>query len=260
MTSETVFPHLPSMLLYFTFLCTVMCFLGSSNNIHNSKYLRARTADCESYMISVRLNDDHSICCDLKEKISFSFFSLSLCDATLHWSNRILSSGYALFIPFLPFLSTLLIDMFFGKKPLNASLRDSYKSRGLTYLIIILYRLYILYKIADYVQRAVQEAEGTFCWYAHLVKHGKCKDNYDFSDHIVLYMVQYALPSLAEICYALKLSWRRYLPTIMIAALLLITCLKGVFLTSSYFHTAEECYVAILVSVVLAYLPAIYLM
>ena len=104
MTAESAFLHLPLLLFWFTLLCAIMCYLGSNINLHNSKYLRARTAECESYMISVRLNDDHSICCDRK-RLSVSYFSLALCDATLHWSNRILFSGYALCIPFLPFFS-----------------------------------------------------------------------------------------------------------------------------------------------------------
>lgn len=37
----------------------------------------------------------------------------------------------------------------------------------------------------------VAEAEGTACWYAPLRKNRFCREQFDFADHVVLFVSQY---------------------------------------------------------------------
>jgi hypothetical protein len=104
----------------------------------------------------------------------------------------------------------------------------------------------------------VQSPETSDCWYLPLVNYKGCKDNFDYSDHVVLYMVQYGLPCLIEISHAMahSLANHKFIATFILAGLLLVNSIKGVIATAIHFHTREETIVAILVSLGLAYLPA----
>jgi hypothetical protein len=94
--------------------------------------------------------------------------------------------------------------------------------------------------------------------------------NFDFSDHIVLFIVQYIYPSFAEIIH---LIWQkrlfdnnnnsgtiiRYLYWIpfLIALILILLSLRSLMFTMLFFHSPAENLVALLVCLIGLYFPLI---
>ena len=117
--------------------------------------------------------------------------------------------------------------------------------RFVLYALIILYRTYILYLAGGYIQATLQDSSSsTSCWYASLTRDGNCKDHFDYSDHIVLYLAQYGVPLSIELAYVYSITNHnryhmllRYFLTVMVSVVLLGVCIRGVLLTSMFFHT-----------------------
>ena len=118
--------------------------------------------------------------------------------------------------------------------------------RFVVYALIILYRTYILYVAGGYVQSTLQDmsSSSTSCWYAILTRDGVCKDHFDYSDHIVLYLAQYGVPLSIELAYVYSITNHnryhtllRYFLTVVVSMVLLGVCIRGVLLTSMFFHT-----------------------
>ena len=117
--------------------------------------------------------------------------------------------------------------------------------RFVLYALIILYRTYILYLAGGYMQSTLQDSSSsTSCWYASLTRDGTCKDHFDYSDHIVLYLAQYGVPLSIELAYVYSITNHnryhmllRYFLTVMVSVVLLGVCIRGVLLTSMFFHT-----------------------
>lgn len=83
----------------------------------------------------------------------------------------------------------------------------------------------------------------------------RCNNQFDFSDHIVLYLAQYVLPSVIELAYVRVQSIRkdrerssaiRYIPTIAASLFIVLVSLRGMLLTGMFFHTGAESLVAVL--------------
>lgn len=87
---------------------------------------------------------------------------------------------------------------------------------------------------------------------------------FDFSDHIVLVLVQYLLPlslELAFLCFnrldadLTQLGkWRMlyYMPA-AVAVCLFVLCVRAVFFTALFFHTPAECIVGLALSLAVVY-------
>jgi hypothetical protein len=62
----------------------------------------------------------------------------------------------------------------------------------------------VLYFFADFIENTiVQSTDPTTddCWYADYIQSQRCKDSFDFSDHIVLYLGCYVMPIVIELSY-----------------------------------------------------------
>ena len=123
--------------------------------------------------------------------------------------------------------------------------------RFLLYVLIILYRTYVLYVAGGYVQSTLQDvsSSSTSCWYAMLTRDGICKDHFDYSDHIVLYLAQYCVPLSIELAYVYSISNHnrfhmllRYFLTVLVSMVLLGISIRGILLTSMFFHTGMSNY------------------
>lgn len=119
----------------------------------------------------------------------------------------------------------------------------------------------MLYLGAGYVQNSLQELERSDCWYLPLVNYRSCRDNFDFSDHIVLFAVQYGLPCLIELSHVHAFSVDtvgfRYTGTYLLALALLFNAIRGILVTSAFFHTRGESLLAMLISAAVC-LPVYY--
>jgi hypothetical protein len=107
----------------------------------------------------------------------------------------------------------------------------------------------------------------------------RCKMMFDFSDHIVLCVVQYILPVMLELHYsctkALRdsssaavingekvTSYTAFLPTtvptvvnFVFGLLIVLVCLRGMLLTSMFFHTRMENVVGLTIGATVAFVP-----
>ena len=93
------------------------------------------------------------------------------------------------------------------------------------------------------------------CWYSHLME-GVCKDGFDFSDHIVLYSVQYIYISTIELAYIYEQPRRmKYVLSVVCATLIMLFSLRSIFFTALLFHTIVENIVALLVVITFVSLP-----
>jgi hypothetical protein len=97
----------------------------------------------------------------------------------------------------------------------------------------------------------------------------RCKDDFDFSDHIVFTMIHYMLPLAMESAVIYNRIYTQSgsfmtclmqysLSALVIAVLVMLSC-RSLLLTAMFFHTNVECLVAIGVAVVCGVLP-IYLL
>lgn len=93
-----------------------------------------------------------------------------------------------------------------------------------------------------------------------------CNNEFDFSDHIVLYIAQYVLPSVIELAYVrvqcirkdrVKSSASRYVLTIGASLFIILVGLRGMLLTGMFFHTGAESLVAVLIVFLLVIGPVL---
>eukprot|EP01036_Dinobryon_divergens_P029128 gene29128-38190_t len=197
-----------------------------------------------------------------------------LCYATLDKTTKFLTKWpSAIIIPFAPFflnaavqiLRTITKCVCLGLTSESCrthmtALFPTFK-RGLFYLGVVLFRMFALYlfpmKLQDWLlhinsSRAEQNLD---CWCRHLVSERKCRNEFDFSDHIVLFTVQYILPLALEAEASLSLM-KALLPkqfqlatnvaVVLHFVAFLVSCgvialnLKAIYFTCVYFHTPLE--------------------
>lgn len=116
----------------------------------------------------------------------------------------------------------------------------------------------------DYVKEKYES-----CWFKEYVSKRKCINDFDFSDHIVLLIVQYVfimVLELAFIAHKLSLSnihgskWVYGLYYISLAAVatILMLSFRGIFFTALFFHTPAENIVALILALMFSFAPIIY--
>jgi hypothetical protein len=93
-----------------------------------------------------------------------------------------------------------------------------------------------------------------------------CNNQFDFSDHIVLYLSQYVLPSVIELAYVRvqctrrdrdRSSAARYILPIAASLSIVLVSLRGMLLTGMFFHTGLESLVAVLIVFIFAVGPVL---
>ena len=89
----------------------------------------------------------------------------------------------------------------------------------------------------------------TFLPLSSILSTGRCKDAFDFSDHVVLHMAQYMIPSAIELAYVYLQCTRtdikaasvyKYFLTIISAASIIAISLRGILQTGMFFHSGAE--------------------
>jgi hypothetical protein len=181
---------------------------------------------------------------------------------------------WALLFPLIPFLATIGSDLIGsirdarnGLCPVHMAAIKAHFIRFSLYATIILYRTYVLYLAGAEVQSHLQPSTTKEdCWYSSLVKDGNCRGKFDYSDHIVLYMAQYAVPVSIELAYVYSKSnftrshtLYRYFLTVLSSLVLLGVCIRGVLLTCMYFHSAAESIAGLLIVLLCLVAPLYFL-
>ncbi|CAN0495363.1 unnamed protein product, partial [Laminaria digitata] len=65
------------------------------------------------------------------------------------------------------------------------------KHRLILYVVIVLQRTFLLYLALNFLQGLLQPENSTNCWYSQLRRNGRCSEQFDFADHVVLAVCQY---------------------------------------------------------------------
>lgn len=135
--------------------------------------------------------------------------------------------------------------------------------RALLYLTLMGVRSFVLYVGFNEIEKNVTRllfgsASGDSCWYAHLRRNQRCMPHFDHSDHLVLLVSHYLAISIFE-WFALSIEC----PTRSVKKVVLqlwIVFIAGLatymlFFTASYFHTALENLVGLVIAQVGIMLP-----
>ena len=87
----------------------------------------------------------------------------------------------------------------------------------------------------------------------------RCKKDFDYSDHVVLFMTHFLVVTVFEISYILHSSsfqpFKKYALTMLSAAVIYILVCRALFFTGMFFHTAHENLAAFGMFVLLVLLP-----
>mmetsp|Transcript_18834 Transcript_18834/g.31530 ORF Transcript_18834/g.31530 Transcript_18834/m.31530 type:complete len:279 (-) Transcript_18834:167-1003(-) len=237
--------------------------LGSLANHNDHKYTKSHNTSCTRGLLILNDADSHT-CCDIEKSW--------VCSASFDILNRIMSSAtWAFVIPIIPYLLNVITQ--------TGSITGKFK-RLIVYTFIFAFRTILLYLIPMYIQDALQdtsENDTLLCWCKEFVSSKRCRLLFDFSDHIVLNLVQYILPCVLEIHYCwynyshssqdiearqkqgfilppFRSNMASYLVTI-VALVIIGFNLRSILFTSMFFHTHAENAVGFLIAALLAYRP-----
>lgn len=239
-------------------VCALFVFVGMGLNDLDLKYSKVNspTRRCRKELFILSIPDSAMCCDEAYHDVDW------VCAASFGPSHRVFSSLWALLFPLLPFIATVGSDLIAsihdarnGLCPVHMAVVKAHCVRFSLYAIIILYRTYVLYLAGAELQNRLQSSTiKQDCWYSSLVKDGNCREKFDYSDHIVLYMAQYAVPISIELAYVYSRSnftrsytLFKYFMTVLSSVVLLGICIRGVLLTSMYFHSAVESFAGLLV-------------
>ena len=163
-----------------------------------------------------------------------------VCVAAFDRFNKVLSSTWAYVIPLVPWALSAALE---------SSATSAHARRLGVYVFVFALRTFVLYKALGWLQAGLQPRPGSDCWYASYTRGSVCgSDNFDFSDHIVLYVANYLVPAALEAAYAYtslltaggSLPWLRYAPVAAASLLMATLTLRGVLFTCMFFHTPLE--------------------
>lgn len=234
------------------------------------KYIRFSQSDCRQGVLNI-YQSSSNICC---EPLSTDI----ICNVTYDPFNYALSSYWAWIIALIPLLCTTIGEMVFSRLNAKRTMK-----RLFLYLLIMAFRLIVLFLLASEIQVFFTERPKD-CWYKALMRNGKCKSSFDFSDHIVLFLVHYLLPASLELEYiyytiqeeafmnntATSISHQtvgiaKYIPntqywlTILTASAITFLSYRGIYSTTLLFHTPLECLVAMVIGLSTILLVIVYL-
>jgi len=242
----------------------------------NSKYVRLvpQYDDClQSWGDSI--GDRSSlVCCPTPEALAEKPWLTipNLCRHSMSiYSQLSVTLVGAWLVPLSPVL-VMIAYHFFSKSPGARAARGAALRRLGLYAAALLFRTGVLYALLDGLARAAQPAEGDDCWYAPMRRDGRCRAQFDFSDHAVLYTAQYLAPQAAEAArhvQALMLThnfnWKKGESIARAASLFMCLVISGLSLyaiygTGRYFHTIPETMMGFFIASATVMLPLQYLL
>ncbi len=240
--------------------CAVVCFGASLNNL-GIKYSRvtlqadaaeksALENDCPHEIFTLS-DPDSRLCCDGLRRQDWA------CVAAFDYISRIMTSlPWSYILPIVPWICTTL----FSK--LSAKLHFK---RLFMYVHLFIFRLVVLYLFLNSVQGYALEPLHSHlsesCWYSKL---RKCSNQFDFSDHIVLFLVNFLFPIAIESSWIIhealpkfggSVKWIRCVPTLICSLLLSVFCFRSMMFTALYFHTPAESIAALVIVAIACVFP-----
>mmetsp|Transcript_10896 Transcript_10896/g.16605 ORF Transcript_10896/g.16605 Transcript_10896/m.16605 type:complete len:275 (+) Transcript_10896:35-859(+) len=236
-------------------------YLGSALNGNQHKYSRFSSSQCSHGLLINELRASDFCCDHMYHRSDWA------CVAAYDRPTQIMSSIWAWALPLMPAALTIISDAFFGV--LNRKYKAHFKRISL-YLSIFIFRTVVLYVFGGLLEMSVQDPPHSDCWYSHLVHSGRCRDNFDYSDHIVLFLAHFLIPCALELTYVIHsttyatplpasapTTWA-YTASIVASVSMIGMCLRSMLFTAMYFHTTTENTVALKIFFVLILLPLYY--
>lgn len=175
--------------------------LGSGLNYHALKYSSSRGTACERGVLTLNIPHSHH-CCD-----SSVHFNDWVCSATYDPINKVVSSKWGYAFAFLPFLLNSVVDLMQASS-ITSHLLAGILKRFFFYVSLYVFRKLCLYDLLNAVQdfssgaNAGKEVESEF-WAKDFVSPSKWDMTFDFSDHIVLFVVVFVIPCVLELHYSI---------------------------------------------------------
>lgn len=261
-------------LLYTMILCSIVVLIGSSLNNNGLKYARVSSNHSVNELSpsSLDLSESGVVCpreIFLTNVPNTKFCCEGLrrqdwvCVASFDTINVIMTKlPWAYLIPIIPWFCSVV----FGK---NAHMSFHLRRLAL-YLIIFVFRALVIYVGFAWLQTLVNAAGGVAgaggrsCWYSDLLKSKECMDHFDFSDHVVFYVVNVIVPCAFEIGWVMHevepspmrtISWSRCVPTLVLALTLCFFSLRNIMFTTMFFHTPLESASALVIIFVTVLFP-----
>jgi len=172
---------------------------------------------------------------------------------------------WAYLVPILPWFSSVLFS--------KIAHMSFHLRRLALYLIIFIFRAFVMYAGFAWLQTIVNaaiknavssEPDGSSCWYADLLKSNECTEQFDFSDHVVFYVVNVIIPCTLELSWILHeveptplkaMSWSRCVPTLVLALTAGFFSLRNIMFTAMFFHTPLESASALAITMVTVVFP-----
>ncbi|KAG5185481.1 hypothetical protein JKP88DRAFT_354184 [Tribonema minus] len=230
-----------------------------------NKYVRLKVAgECGSRWADVYDGPDGAVCCGGIDTLLV--MPVGLCRAvSLNWTTALMSQLWAaLLVPVIGFVvntgSQTPARVFCPREDVTTR----HLRRFLLYAVLALWRTRVLYKGLKWLQRsALGDAHGADdCWYAQHTWRGVCRNGFDFSDHVVLFMAQYLAIQMFETFATLHENRKRFarVASAAVGALVSFVALGGMFDTVAFFHTRTESIVGFVVAAVGTFLPLWVLM
>lgn len=227
-------------LMYVSVILIIVVFVGSAINYRGakfsrvSKYAKMNLKSCNHEMFD-RNSPNTLLCCDDNPQW--------MCLAAQDQFTQLLSSRLAFVLPLIPWIFNSSYDLwYYGSKGINLA-----GQRLSIHMTLILLRTFVLYAFAEFILHPNQPQHS--CWYVEFTRDKKCRDYFDFSDHIVLFYGQYILPAIIEFTYASisfgtgSNNWVFYISTLLSSSAIFIYS-RCILFTTLFFHTPLESIVA----------------
>jgi len=252
--------------LMYYFLLTTYLFIGLWF-YEDLKFLKISTPDCHFAFSEIKSEINESICCssdgnlyEATENICF-YSNNHVCDT--------LKSPLAIILPFAILIIPSLLYIQVRSKEYGLIIGKM----AVLLIFLIAYRTLVLYHVLNFIQDVIQkyfqfstpQDEGS-CWFAKYRKHGDCGTEFDFSDHVVLFMVQYIFVAwvFIKILRSLEKEFKNdqifsksilFYGSYIIASLCVLLPSACMFGTVTYFHTFYENITALWIVIAFVELP-----
>uniref|UniRef100_K3WXA5 Uncharacterized protein n=1 Tax=Globisporangium ultimum (strain ATCC 200006 / CBS 805.95 / DAOM BR144) TaxID=431595 RepID=K3WXA5_GLOUD len=221
-----------------------------------SKYMRV-TGECESNWLALdsKQGSHEIICCDAKN----GFHGVP-CYKGMDLTHVLSSTQGAWVIPMTALVFNY-VAMILGPNASLPRVRVLVR-RALLYLFLMLMRTFVLYVGLNEIERRLVRVfvgdHDHSCWYAPLRRNKRCLPHFDHSDHVVLLISHYLAISIFEwFALSIESPMRTVKKIVLQCWILLIAFIATytLFFTASFFHSAMENIVALLVAQVCIMLP-----
>jgi hypothetical protein len=229
------------------FLLLIAAIILGLVQMEGNKYLRVRLKGCPIAVLQ-RDTPDSLFCC--------TGANTPVCLAANDSFTIMLSSALAWLLPLLPWA----VGAGFALASHDGTHWPLLRRLGL-YIFIFVNRTFLLYKVLGMLEKSMQSSESRSCWYAKYTYSRTCRENFDFSDHLVMLVLHYFVVCTVEAMAAsVRFKKTRSIPILVVAAAVMLMAARSVYFTVLFFHTRLETIAALVLAIVFGESLVLYLM